>query len=216
MRIDVHLTDDETRKLLGLVLQEFRGLRVDLIAGLARIEHKENHLMSQITQLRDQEKADFTAIGVKLDDIKTGIAALDQKIIDLQNSPGTLNPEDTAALQEIKDLSSALKTKVEGISTAMPGSGSGGGTTTAPVLSTMLPTAIPAGTAASVTVTGTGLTGVTSLVVNAALGVTDLSVPSDTQLTATITVPDGFAPSTQSLSVNGANGASNSLSFTTE
>lgn len=59
--------------------------------------------MSQITDFAASVKTNFAAI-------QTGITALDQKIADLQNSPGTLSPSDQAALDEIQSMSASLAT----------------------------------------------------------------------------------------------------------
>lgn len=57
--------------------------------------------MSAITDFAAKTEANFASV-------KTGIAALDAKILALQNSPGILTPEDQAALDQIVTDSGAL------------------------------------------------------------------------------------------------------------
>lgn len=73
--------------------------------------------MSQITDWAAQQEADLSTISTELDAVTTGIAALDAKIQALQNSPGTLAPDDQAALDAISAASKALVAKAAAIST---------------------------------------------------------------------------------------------------
>lgn len=68
----------------------------------------------------EQLKADNTAIRESVDNIAADIAALDAKITQLQNSPGTISPEDQALLDEIVGLSAGLKTKVADVAASHP------------------------------------------------------------------------------------------------
>jgi hypothetical protein len=54
-------------------------------------------IMESITDFAAKVNANFTGI-------QTGIKGLDDKITAFQNSPGTLSPEDQAALDDIVDL----------------------------------------------------------------------------------------------------------------
>lgn len=92
----------------------------ELLKHLESIERKQDKIMSQITDWAAKEQADLTAISTTLDSVVTGIAALDQAIQNLQNSPGTLSTSDQAALDAIEAQSSALVTKAQAISTAPP------------------------------------------------------------------------------------------------
>lgn len=96
------------------------SLKHETQAILHRMEEMERRIMSVITQWAEQEQADLTAISGTLDTITTGIKSLDDKITALQNSPGTLTPEDQAALDGIQSASKALVTKAAAISTDAP------------------------------------------------------------------------------------------------
>jgi len=76
--------------------------------------------MSQITDWAAKEQADLDAISGTLDGIVTGIAALDDLITKLQNSPGALSAADQAALDAIQASSTALRGKASAISVNPP------------------------------------------------------------------------------------------------
>lgn len=80
----------------------------------------EKRIMSLITDQAAKIQANFDTLNTELDGIATGIAALDTLITGLQNSPGTLSPEDQAALDAIQAASGALATKAAAIVTAPP------------------------------------------------------------------------------------------------
>ena len=84
------------------------------------IDQGNQKLMSQITDWAAQEEADLSAISTTLDNVVSGIAALDALITAFQNSPGTLTPQDQAALDAIQASAHALVTKASAISTAPP------------------------------------------------------------------------------------------------
>jgi hypothetical protein len=96
-----------------VLLLEVRGL-------LAQNVHKEQHLMSQITDWAASEGANLQTISTTLDGVVTGIAALNKLITDFQNSPGTLSPSDQAALDAIQSQSAALVTQAGAISVSAP------------------------------------------------------------------------------------------------
>jgi hypothetical protein len=80
----------------------------------------EKNVMSKLTDWAAEEQADLTAISNTLDQVVTGIAALDVLITQFQNSPGTLAPGDQAALDGIQAASKALVTKSAAISVTPP------------------------------------------------------------------------------------------------
>ena len=67
------------------------------------------------------EAAVLTSLTTALNNIATGIAALDALITQLQNSPGTISASDQALLDSISAQSAALVTQANAISTAAPG-----------------------------------------------------------------------------------------------
>lgn len=95
--------------------------RIDEILSLLReLQNKEKKDMSQLTDWAATEQADLTAISATLDQVVTGVSALDNLITNFQNSPGTLSAADQAALDGIQAASKALVTKSAAISTAPP------------------------------------------------------------------------------------------------
>jgi hypothetical protein len=67
------------------------------------------------------ETATLNSLVTALNNIATGIAALDALITQLQNSAGTINPADQATLDAIQAQSQALVTQVKAINTTAPG-----------------------------------------------------------------------------------------------
>lgn len=92
----------------------------DVSKELAALAKGQNAIMSVITDWAAKEQTDLTAIKTTLEGVVTGIQALDAKIVNLQNSPGTLSPADQAALDSIESASAALVAQAEAISTAPP------------------------------------------------------------------------------------------------
>ena len=84
------------------------------------LDQVKKEIMSAITDWAAKEDADLTAINATLDGIVTGVAGLDELIKQLQNSPGTLSPEDQAVLDRIEAASAALVTKAGAIDTSAP------------------------------------------------------------------------------------------------
>lgn len=87
---------------------------------LNRIVEAETKIMSAITDWAAQEQADLSTISTTLDGIVTGIKALDDAIVALQNSRDAITPADQAALDSIQALSKGLVAKAAGISTTPP------------------------------------------------------------------------------------------------
>lgn len=86
----------------------------------ADLKETESKIMSAITDWADKEDADLAAISDTLNGIVAGVAALDQLILDFQNSPGTLSQADQDRLDKIQAAVGALKTQAGAISTAPP------------------------------------------------------------------------------------------------
>ena len=93
----------------------------EILTLLRELKGKEETNMSQLTDWAAQEQADLTAISNTLDQVVTGVAALDVMITTFQNSPGTLSAADQAALDGIQAASKALVVKSAAISVAPPG-----------------------------------------------------------------------------------------------
>lgn len=76
--------------------------------------------MSAISDYTVKAKAFFDQVSAALDDIKTEIQSLNDKITQLQNSPGTITPEDQVLLDAAQAQSQALVTKAQALDTINP------------------------------------------------------------------------------------------------
>jgi methyl-accepting chemotaxis protein len=92
---------------------------------LCRIEDKIDNLfrsigdvMEAIQSFSARVKASFTAIGTSVDGIVSDVTELKRKIEELQASPGTLTPEDQAALDEIESMVGATASKLADLDAA--------------------------------------------------------------------------------------------------
>lgn len=74
--------------------------------------------MSVITDLQTRLLADFSKIGTSIDDLVSAIGVLNQKITDMQNSPGTLSASDQAALDAIQAAADDVTAKASAADTA--------------------------------------------------------------------------------------------------
>ena len=68
----------------------------------------------------DQAKVFIGTINTGIDGIAGDIASLKAKILELQNTPGTLTPEDTALLNEIQGMTEALAGRVTELDALTP------------------------------------------------------------------------------------------------
>lgn len=73
-----------------------------------------------IQAFADAEKAEQDATLASLTNVVTGVKALDDLILGLQNSPGTLSQADQDKLDAIVAQSKAVRAQVEAIDTTPP------------------------------------------------------------------------------------------------
>lgn len=85
-----------------------------------------DQVMSTISDFADKVDAWQTDISASVDGVvaalggvSADVASLKQQIIDLQNSPGAITPEDQARLDKIEAAASALSTKTAAASSAL-------------------------------------------------------------------------------------------------
>jgi len=76
--------------------------------------------MTAISDFAVKQDAYNTQIGTAVDDIATQITNLNTEIATLQNSPGTITPEDQATLDRLHAAGQALATKVQALDTLTP------------------------------------------------------------------------------------------------
>lgn len=108
-----------TERLLLLVLNVLSTMRRE-----ARIRHKQ--LMSAISDFAAKQKEfnqrQATAIDGAVESLKgltDDVAALNKKIEELQNSPGTITPEDQALLDDLQTQGDAAAQKAESLANAL-------------------------------------------------------------------------------------------------
>lgn len=94
---------------------EFRALLKESIRRQAVLQYKMELLMSKISDYADAVKATFDSIGASVDGIAGDLAELARKIDELQNSAGSVTPEDQARLDEIQNMANALKDRVSAL-----------------------------------------------------------------------------------------------------
>jgi len=99
---------------------ETRRETVLVLEAIERLSQKLETKMSQITDFAAQQQVDLTSIATTLNNIVTGIAALDVLISNFQNSPGTLSTADQAALDGVQASVKGLVTQAAAISVTPP------------------------------------------------------------------------------------------------
>ncbi len=92
----------------------------DLRIILARVECKQEKLMSAISDFAASVQTGFDAVSADLDAIIAGIANLDALITQLQNSPGQITPADQALLDQIQTNVAGLKAKADSVNVQPP------------------------------------------------------------------------------------------------
>ena len=117
-----HFTHDVNLNVKGLTPPPSGNAAI-----LARIEQKldavlklQEQIMSKISEYHATVKADYVQVQANLDDLSTDVKALDAKIEELQNSPGTVTPEDQKLLDELQADSKALVEKTKSMADTHP------------------------------------------------------------------------------------------------
>lgn len=82
---------------------------------LERIEKRIEDMATAIQEFAVKQKAHNDNIGKAIDGIVLDIKALNDKIAELQNSPGEVTPEDQALLNELEGQASALAAKLNAL-----------------------------------------------------------------------------------------------------
>lgn len=93
---------------------------------LQKLDQMEGKIMSVISEFaakqkafNDRQSAAIDAATTSVTGLSGDIQALNDKITELQNSQGSVTPEDQALLDELQTAGDALATKVEGVSSAL-------------------------------------------------------------------------------------------------
>jgi hypothetical protein len=77
-------------------------------------------IMSAISDFAVKQNAHNAKVSSDLDAINTGISNLNALIATLQNSAGTVTPEDQATLDQIEAAGAALETKADALANVQP------------------------------------------------------------------------------------------------
>lgn len=93
---------------------------------LHRINELEIKVMSKIQDFataqqafNDQQSAAIDSIASSVTGLQGDIAALNQKITDLQNSPGAITPEDQALLDGLQAQGGTISTRIQSVASAL-------------------------------------------------------------------------------------------------
>lgn len=92
-----------------------------LQVGTMQQQQQRSITPSAIQTFAAAEEAKLTSLASAITNLGTGITALDALITQLQNSAGTITPEDQALLDQIQAHSQALVDQATAISTTAPG-----------------------------------------------------------------------------------------------
>lgn len=119
---------DHDLAVLEPIVAQILALEKSCASILNQLQQGETRIMSAITDTQAKVDANFASFNTTLASIVAGIASLDQKIQNLQNTQTSLSPADQAALDEMSAESTAFLTNLQNVSTAPPPPPSGSGT----------------------------------------------------------------------------------------
>jgi len=115
MEIHIHIHNDSVE-----VSQK------QLLSVISTINSMEKRIMSKITDFATAQTAFNARIGTAIDGVAASVsgltddvAALNAKILELQNSAGQVTPEDQALIDELQVSGEALATRAEAASQAL-------------------------------------------------------------------------------------------------
>lgn len=99
-------TDPDTERKLDQVLTALTKIGADI--------------MTAISDFATKQMAHNDRMGMAIDGIVADIVALNAKIAELQNSAGTVTPEDQALLDQLESQGDTLATKAEALDAMAP------------------------------------------------------------------------------------------------
>jgi hypothetical protein len=79
------------------------------------LKETEKNIMEAIQSFATKVKDSFTKLGIAVDGVVVDVKDLKDQIAAFNNSPGTLSPDDQAALDEIAATADTLANKVSGL-----------------------------------------------------------------------------------------------------
>lgn len=77
-------------------------------------------IMSKISEFADKQNAHHDKQDAAIEDISGDVKFLTEKIVELQNSPGEITPEDQAALDAMEARGAAATAKLEALAALTP------------------------------------------------------------------------------------------------
>lgn len=87
---------------------------------LIRMDTMEDNIMSAISDFAAKQNAFNDRIDTAVQGLTGDVTALKDEITKLQNSPGTITPEDQASLDAIQARTDAITTKLEALDALTP------------------------------------------------------------------------------------------------
>lgn len=104
-----------------MALVELFALRhYDTQSILRRIRKMERNIMSVISDFAVKQNAFNDRVDAAVTGLQGDIQALNDKITELQNSPGTITPEDQASLDAIQTRAEGIAAKLEALDALTP------------------------------------------------------------------------------------------------
>lgn len=94
--------------------------RLSVSARLAQIDERLNIMATAIQQFAEKQNAFNERVDVAVSGLGTDIQVLNDKINELQNSPGAITPEDQALLDALQARGETIATKLEALDALTP------------------------------------------------------------------------------------------------
>lgn len=119
---DEHILAEAICGLGGMIGQLVRELSQinNNQAILCRLAEMEKNIMSKISEFATAQNAHNDRQDAAVTDLQGDIQALNDKITELQNSPGGITPEDQALLDALQTRGEAISAKLEALAALTP------------------------------------------------------------------------------------------------
>lgn len=105
--------------MIGQLVRELSQINNNQ-AILHRLAEMENNIMSKISEFATAQNAHNDRQDAAVTDLQGDIQALNDKITELQNSPGGITPEDQALLDALQARGESISTKLEALAALTP------------------------------------------------------------------------------------------------
>lgn len=111
---------DEISRLANAIENGLGCPKSDQPATKQDLEEMETRLMSSISDFAAHQSAFNTRLDTAITGLQADVEALNAKIEELQNSPGSITPEDQALLDELTSRGEAITAKLEALDALTP------------------------------------------------------------------------------------------------